>query len=1006
VAVYGIDFYGEGRFGQDPALILPGFAVDPFTSTPLDYSTLFISWTQPVSPDCVNLRLVRNNHNLPQSGGQPPGTTDDTSANADGAVVFTDVVARTPSWTDTGLGQGFAYYTMWGWSNSEQLWIRCSDLIGLVPLNWGYGNRLYDLLPMAYRDADIILVDPYNPWPEGNPSPPLQRYLSLLGFQMDFIRTELESLMSVNDAQNCSGALLPLLAQQFGLPHEPEIGMQQERQLVSNAIHLYKLKGSSRGLTEFTSIMTNYPSTVLVHHGYNELLCMDDSVMADGIGTWQPWPPVGTHFPAVPAGANAGLSLNYNPNVLTGPDPVPGMTNPLDLYPGFNPGPPTYNYSALEVSASGTPLLSAENSSFEGGTTGTWAAAANCTISNQAVPSGTQGATGLLCMAVTATRGGLAQSGATLSGVAVTAGHTYLINANFLSMGVNRQVQVTLQWFAGATSLSTSTSQQFIEVTNQWTTASMTATAPGTATSVTIGVNILSPNSGEMHYVDNILFGAGGSDCYITTGPIPITDFMSQFYGPGTATFRIQIWSNTGPRQVELSLWGDNGSGVPVQIIAPTVFTETLNDWAMMTITGPVNPYPGALPGASAPSGPASYYWIYPRVRIIGVSTGTHYITLCGLWPCPPSDIGANTPVNTPYDYPRDVKVTLQPEYANVLSNTCTTFANGFDGLSNTADPTQVPTAANQTCGISILYTDVEDPAGLFSVNGAGSLTVQANGPGATVWWGLVNTWSPAPPNPNGWFAIPRTSGPVYTDGKREDWFEGAQQGSANPRNWFDPVESWNFINQQYFGIGSGWVSGVWFADPPQPNYPGVAGSFEPFTASGPFNFSVYARYTSVLDPNNAAMVMGLRWYYPDGTWTEVAYAVTLTDTFARYSIAPADRTQDVLSQPPPEAVTGDMPVTFYPFVRFPRAQMATFLLNSAMLSPGLGLQPYTDASMGSSSGDYVQDSHGASYYYNNRVSRVARLNAELYRWLPMGATYTLIYGAGAVVPPLDPTLW
>jgi hypothetical protein len=97
-----------------------------------------------------------------------------------------------------------------------------------------------------------------------------------------------------------------------------------------------------------------------------------------------------------------------------------------------------------------------------------------------------------------------------------------------------------------------------------------------------------------------------------------------------------------------------------------------------------------------------------------------------------------------------------------------------------------------------------------------------------------------------------------------------------------------------------------------------------------------------------------------------------------------------------------------YPFVRFPNAQLARFLLNAAMLSPSESLSPYMDASSQSSaSGDFVADPiSNASYIYPHRTPRIARLNAEMYRWLPMGSTYSITYASGAVTPPLDPTLW
>jgi len=1056
VGVYGIDFYGVGRFGPDPALVRPDFSVAPFDFLPLDYQSLHLTWKNPVSADCTQLRLVRNGSNLPQDendGAQVFVLSNYATTNTNDAIV----VGAITSLTDVHLAGGFQYYTMFGWSASSQVWVRCTDLIALVPLPWGYGWRMYNLMPMAYRDADIILVDPYNPWStEGLPggSPPLQRYLQLVGFQFDFIRTEMESLMSINDVANCSGALLPLMAQQLGLVHEPEVGMQQERQLVQNAVHLYKQKGSPRGITEMASILTSYPATQLVHHGYNELLCLDDGVMADAIGTWQVWPPriptdpitwnanpggyTGTYTNvfAPLAGQAAGEALTWIPNLLSGS--IANMTNPLETF----------------------------------GTPSTW-------------PSS--------------------------------------IQPPYQNSGMRVQ-------------------------------------------------------------------GTGAGDYNLTTSGIPITDFLSQYGGPGNITWRIQVWSATA-RTVWLSVWGDVGSGTRVQVLPEQSFVETAGHWTTMTITGTMNPYPNSLPGASAPTGPASYYRLFPQIRIAGAAANeAHYVTICGLWPCTPAQIGIDTPT---YDYPRDIKLLLQPQASNLLTNTVSTFSKinpspppsllgiGFDGLTNTVDPNQpstlniiaaaasdfetgttgsyivnnctlanstaqantgthslqitstvigsgtnrvyvrsprmgatsnqvytvnayfrpgttarqvaaylvffdskgnalsaqtppflvtetaaawvgtntgsppttqvapvgttqmelrlevqYPGAVNEihyvdsvsvyytnavaSCQMSIRYASLEDPPSLAPINGIGALQVTAIGPGATIWWGKVSVWSPPSTIPAGWFASSRpTPPPAYPAGPvktlTNDWFFGAVQG-YNPRNWVDPVWGWFMTNQTFFGTGSAVVNGIWFAAPPQPPIYGSNLSAYNVTAGQPFNFSIYAQYMTVQDPTNAQMQMGLRWYYPDGNWIETSMTVMLTANYVRYSMPdPNNLASYYLGEPPPEGSTpndpnpptGILPTLVYPFVRFTAAQNAQFLLNSAMLSPGLSLPPYMDAtSYSSASGDFIQDGSGASYVYRRRTPRVARLNEQLYRWVPMGSTYSITYASAAVAPPLDPTTW
>ena len=1020
MAVYGVSFYSVGQFGPDPATVRPDFSVAPFTSMPLSYSSLYLKWNTPPSTDCAYLRLVRNPRNLPMDendgfqvfdlsefADNPPAAPSNVFGDPKDSIVV-DAMQHI---TDLYLPQGFQYYTMFGWSLSENMWVRCTDLIALVPLNWGYGARLYNLLPMAYRDMDVVLVDQYNPWPVDGPTPPLQRYLQLIGFQFDFIRTELESLSSINDPLNCAGSLLPLFMQEFGLVHEPEMGMYQERLLVENAVHLYKLKGSPQGITEFVTTLSSYPSTQIAHHGYNELLVRDDGVMATSVGTWQTWPPTGTNFPAI--SNNTGVVLTQIPTLTAAPY---NTTNPLETFTAFPTFQQPYTNSGMQVLSGNA--VTGDSASFSGGTVGNWRAGANTTISF---------ASGQVMQMHAVAAGNMT---ATLYNVtAVTAGQTYNFSGQFQAATTGRAVSIAVQWLNASGGVISTSTAAATDTTASLVTASATnVVAPAGAVNVNLVLTVTAAAANENHYVDYIVFQPYTQDIYLTTAGIPITDFMSQYYGPGHATFTIQIWSSVS-RQVRLSLWGDAGTGTPFQIVSESIFTETAGHWTVMTLQGVVNPYPGPVaaappeppPGVTVPTGAASYYWIYPRVRISGVAANeAHYITICALWPCIPSKVGVDTPV---YDYPRDVKVLIQPTASNLLPNTLTSFSRinpanpppnlqpppnwmliGLDGLTNATDPTQPTT--NPTCTLVYRPEAVEDPTALVPVYGNAALQVNATSPGATVWFGTVSSWSSPPPTPLGWFSS-------VTPGS---WFSGATQGPL-PRPWFDPVYSWFIMNQQWFGVGSSWVNGVWF---PQPAQPAMNGNLQPFQvqAGMPFNFSVYAQYMTVMDPSNALMQMGFRWYYPDGTWKEVTTNAQITDQYQRYSIAPSGGDFS-LGEPPlevspglPPIGTGISPTTMYPFIRFPYAQQARFLLNAAMLEPADPTvtlpQPYMDAtSQSQTTGDFVVDpASNASYEYPRRTPRIARLNMEMYRWLPMGSTYSITYASGAVTPPLDPTLW
>jgi hypothetical protein len=482
------------------------------------------------------------------------------------------------------------------------------------------------------------------------------------------------------------------------------------------------------------------------------------------------------------------------------------------------------------------------------------------------------------------------------------------------------------------------------------------------------------------------------------------------------------------------------GNGTPVQIGTAVNFNEQAGKWTLGQVSATIIPYPSPPPAGTPPPylfpyGPASYYWVYPRVRIQGVGVNeTHYMTLNAVWNCDASKLSVASGNAINYDYPRDVKVLLQPQSSNLLSNTCTTFTRanpaggaplriGFDGLSALTDPTK-PFDANTNpysygtssggfvTGMFVRYASAEDDPGTIAVNGNATLELDTL-TGGTVWFGKVTNWSAQPPNPLGWWPT--------------DWFPGAHSGSATVRPWTDPATpdpnnplGWFAMPElrteppapgppfgNYFGLGTDVVGGIWFSLPGQATQYNNLGMYT-VLSNQPFNFSVYARYASVVDPSNAQMILGLRWFYADGSHVDSTTQVQLTNAYDRYAIAPASGPSS-LSEPPPEVnpPTGNLPTGVMPFVQFPSAQQASFYINSAMLSPTYAIPNYMDSqSYSSATGDFISDTNGASYLYNQRTPRVARLNMELYRWLPMGSTYTIVYASGATTPPLDPTRW
>lgn len=949
-----------------------------------------------MSTACTQLQLVRNSYNLPQdeTDGFPlfpanwnvPGAPP-VSMTPLGDMTQYQSVSATTQISDSGARPGVNYYSMFGWDSVNLIWIRCSDLMAILPVDWGYGTRLYSLLPAAYQDRDMVLVDPYNPWPQNTPGqPPLQRYLNLIGFELDFIRTELESLTVINDSQNLSGALLPLMGYELGLRNEPEIGMQQYRSLVQNAIHLYKLKGSSAGITEFTTTLTSYP-TLPVHHGYNMLLTLDDSVMATSTGTWQAFPPAGSGFGAV-GGSNSGLSLTQVPNLMT----VSGMTNPTSII-GFEP--PGYNstggsYSGMAVAVSGASIADIVTGAIPVldflSSTGT---AGHVTFTLQ------------VWSPVTARTVEMSIVGDTGSGVPITVAAASTFTSTFHAWKQNT-ITATIDPFNPA-NLAADGSAQY-----DW---------------LYPRIRVLGMAAGEIHYFTLImLWACRPTDVGVNT-PVydyprdlkivlqpqaanlfsnPLTTFNHGFDGWVTsANPRVPNLLTPNMSSLESGVIGtDWGNTSACTLTASTADAHVGTHSLRMISTAASGPMycegptdlnripviPGQVLTATA--------WVKAALTVEPCHIAISYYTstLTSVTGSGSTAVTDSTSAWTQLSVTMTVPATAAYAvlYLSVDNLSAINEVHYWDDIALYVGPF---ISTNPTADMSIRTVAAGDASGAFAVNGTASLQLSPN-PGGVVWGGTVNAFSPTPTASLGWYVDPN-----------QDWFGGTSVVVGANRPWFDPVNGWFIMNQQYFNLGSAQGGGDWFKQVYPTVYNNLVG-FQP-AAGQFFNVSIYARYMAVRLPADAAMLFGFRWYFPDGTFAESSTTVTLTQTFTRY---------DLTAQVPYEALVGSPSNLFYTFFRFPNAQSGDiFLLNSAMLSPNpaTGAPPYFDTTLFPGNADYVIDSHGASYYYRRRGPRNARLNAELYRWIPMGSTYTnnngvqgVIFGAGAVQPPLDPTKW
>ena len=235
---YGIDYYGVGYYGSGTSV---QFTAAPFTAKPYNYGGIRLQWTSP-SGTWAKLRVVRNSYGYP--------------VNAyDGQVLLTVFNGSDPTYfIDTNnLVQGaFYYYSVFVLETVQYRWVRAGNAEGISVKKYANADKMYEYLPQIYKIAQpyIATTTPDNT--------DLYNFLSLFGFELDYYQTVTNLIVNRYNIETVSGALIPTMLEQFGLPYEPEVGLQQNRIILRDGIALSQKKGSKAGLRDYIKDFSGY----------------------------------------------------------------------------------------------------------------------------------------------------------------------------------------------------------------------------------------------------------------------------------------------------------------------------------------------------------------------------------------------------------------------------------------------------------------------------------------------------------------------------------------------------------------------------------------------------------------------------------------------------------------------------------------------------------------------------------------------------------------------------
>lgn len=251
------------RADYDSALRADGIQLAPaqvgassFSGRAVSYGKIDLEWNVPLvtpsgSVGPVGVIIVYSDLGTPQT-------------MASGTVLLDTSSATT--YTHSGLTEGkWAYYSMFVHYSTSPLvddyYEKVAELEILVPKDYGSTLRMWNNLPAAVKVQDVHLGDfDYSPEigiTHGDAVGPLFKYLSIVGFDIDRIRTLIDYLMVSDDPQLANSETLAALANMLGINLQvSDLGDNRIRAILDDIGTYRRSKGTTSAISLFTNAVT------------------------------------------------------------------------------------------------------------------------------------------------------------------------------------------------------------------------------------------------------------------------------------------------------------------------------------------------------------------------------------------------------------------------------------------------------------------------------------------------------------------------------------------------------------------------------------------------------------------------------------------------------------------------------------------------------------------------------------------------------------------------------
>lgn len=254
MATYGADFYALTKYGTPIAV---DYGIDPFLAEPLGEGRTRVQWVNPTG-EWTRFRLLRSRYGYAVT----PDDGDillDLTPPSPGQIV--DLDGDTPSLSP------FRYYSLWIEIDGD--WQRAGVTSTLALTRTDTVDRLLAMLPRYFRLSSGAELT------GNNENQDLIKFVTVLAYGVDYVRTYAATLPSVNDPGVVHLADLESLASQFGIEYLHALPGRLMRQRVMNGSLLAKQRGVLTGLRDLVALSVGFD--VELTYGHNLMLNADQS---------------------------------------------------------------------------------------------------------------------------------------------------------------------------------------------------------------------------------------------------------------------------------------------------------------------------------------------------------------------------------------------------------------------------------------------------------------------------------------------------------------------------------------------------------------------------------------------------------------------------------------------------------------------------------------------------------------------------------------------------------